>query len=99
MSFRKWGLQFSKMKFKDQIPGPVIEEEHSYLCLLVLTPGCEPELTVTADLKWLRHIHMQRKAMLMGSSLPELAHRIQSLNPLVSKISSSAKKPVYTEPS
>lgn len=58
MSFRKWGLQFSKMKFKDQILGLVIEEEYLYLCFLVLIFGCEFEFIVIVDLKWLRYIYM-----------------------------------------
>lgn len=57
----------------------------------------EPEHTPSAEAKWQRHIHMQRKAMLMGSTLPELQHRIQSLNPLVSQIS-FPRKPVCMGP-
>lgn len=86
------------MKFKEQTPGPVKGEEHTCQWLLVPAPGCEPGFMVTADLKWQRHIQMQRKAVFVGSTLPELEHRMQSPNPLASRISFSCRKPVYTGP-
>lgn len=65
------------MKFKDQTPGPVKKEEHTCQQLLVPPPGCEPGFIVTEDLKWQRHIHMQRKAIFwQDSTLPEIEHRI-----------------------
>lgn len=86
------------LKFKDQTLGPVKEEGYTCQWLLVPAPGCEAGFIVTADLKWQRHIHIQRKAIFMGSTLPELEHRIQSPNLLASRISSSCRKPVYTGP-
>lgn len=61
--------------------------EHTCLWLLVPAPGCEPKLTVTADVKWQGHIHTQRKAILVGSTLAELEYRVQSPRLLASRIS------------
>lgn len=72
--------------------------EHTCLWLLVPAPGCEPKLTVTADVKWQGHIHTQRKAILVGSTLAELEYRVQSPRLLASRISSSSRKPVYAGP-
>lgn len=86
------------MRFEGQTPGLVTEDEHACLWLLVPGPGCEPKLTVTADVKWQRHIRMQRKAILVGSSLAELECRMRSPSPLASRTSSSSRKPEYAGP-
>lgn len=72
--------------------------EHTCLWLLVPAPGCEPKLTITADVKWQGHIQTQRKAILVGSTLAELEYRVQSPRLLASRISSSSRKPVYAGP-
>lgn len=96
-SLEKWGVQLSMMKFKDQTPGserrgahmPVAPGPSSWLWTWIHC-HCRSEVAKTH--------HMQRKAIFIGSTPPELKHRIQSPNLLASRISSSCRQPVYTGP-